>query len=327
MRRLTHILSIALGAALFAGAASAEPIEIKFGHVGEPGSLFDQTAQEFAKRANEKLGDKAKVVTYGSSQLGGDTELLKKLKLGTVDLALPSTVMTTVAPEFGVFEMPYLVQDRNHAAKIREGLIKPVLMPIAKQKGYDIIAVWENGFRQITNSKHPIVKPEDLQGIKLRVPQGVWRVRMFQAYGATPSPMALSEVFVALQTGVMDGQENPLAQIYPSRFQEVQKYLSMTGHVYTPAYVTAGRSWSRLPPDVQKILTDTAVEMEPVALEIAARLDDELLGKLKEAGMQVNDVDKAAFVAASKPVYEQFAKEVEGGQKLIDTAQSLAKGS
>src|SRR3546814_5728980 len=92
------------------------------------------------------------------------------------------------------------------------------------------------------------------------VPKGVWRVRMFQAYGATPSPMALSEVFVALQTGVMDGQENPLAQIYPSRFQEVQKYLSMSGHVYTPAYVTAGRSWAKLPPDVQKIVKDTAVE-------------------------------------------------------------------
>src|SRR3546814_18059078 len=91
--------------------------------------------------------------------------------------------------------------------------------------------------------------------------------------------MALSEVFVALQTGVMDGQENPLAQIYPSRFQEVQKYLSMSGHVYTPAYVTAGRSWAKLPPDVQKIVTDTAVEMAPVALEVAAKLDDDQIGR------------------------------------------------
>src|SRR3546814_802973 len=156
--------------------------------------------------------------------------------------------------------MPYLVQNRAHAARIRDGVIKPILAPIAQKQGYDIIAVWENGFRQITNSKRPIKEPEDLKGIKLRVPKGVWRVRMFQAYGATPSPMALSEVFVALQTGVMDGQENPLAQIYPSRFQEVQKYLSMSGHVYTPAYVTAGRSWAKLPPDVQKIVKDTAVE-------------------------------------------------------------------
>ena len=325
MIRFAKVVWALACAVVLAGPAIAEPIEIKLGHVGETGSLFDVTSKEFAKRANEKLGDKAKVVTYGSSQLGGDTELLKKLKLGTVDLALPSTVMTTVAPEFGLFEMPYLVKDRDHAARIRDAIIKPVLVPIAKDKGYNIIAVWENGIRHITNSKHPIVKPEDLKGIKLRVPQGVWRVRMFQAYGATPSPMALSEVFVALQTGVMDGQENPLAQIYPSRFQEVQKYLSLSGHVYTPAYLTAGRSWSRLPEDVRKTLEETAVEMEPVVLKTAAQLDDELLGKLKDAGMEVNEVDKDAFIEASKPVYTEFAKEVEGGQKLIDDSLALAK--
>lgn len=326
MGQIVRFACTLLGTALFAATASAQTLEIKLGHVGEPGSLFDVTSQEYAKRANAKLGNAAKVSTYGSSQLGGDTELLKKLKLGTVDLALPSTVMTTVAAEFGVFEMPYLVQDRGHAARIREAVIKPTLVPIAAKQGYDIIAVWENGVRHITNSKRPIKQPDDLKGIKLRVPQGVWRVRMFQAYGATPSPMALSEVFVALQTGVMDGQENPLAQIYPSRFQEVQKYLSMSGHVYTPAYLTAGRSWSKFPANVQKALKDTAIEMEPVALEIAAKLDDELLGKMKTAGITINEVDKAAFVAASKGVYEQFAQEVPGGKALVDKSLSLAKG-
>ena len=321
MTSFKTLLCAAVGAVIATGAWAQT--EIKLGHVGEPGSLFDQTSQEFAKRANEKLGDKAKVVVYGSSQLGGDDEMLKKLKLGTLDLALPSTVMTTVAPEFGVFEMPYLVKDRTHAAKIRDEVIKPTLAPIAAKQGYKIISVWENGIRHITNSKRPIVKPEDLKGIKLRTPKGVWRVKMFQAYGATPSPMALSEVFVALQTGVMDGQENPFAQIYPSRFQEVQKYLSLTGHVYTPAYLTAGASWNRLPDDVRKSLEEVATEMEPVALEIAARLDDELLGKLKEAGMEVNEADKPAFIEASKPIYAEFAKEVSGGQELIDKALSL----
>jgi tripartite ATP-independent transporter DctP family solute receptor len=325
MRTFRTLLCAAVGA-VFATGAWAQT-EIKLGHVGEPGSLFDQTSQEFAKRANAKLGDKAKVVVFGSSQLGNDGEMLKKLKLGTIDLALPSTIMTTVAPEFGVFEMPYLVNDRTHAAKIREEVIKPTLIPVAEKQGYKIIATWENGFRHITNNKRPIVKPEDLKGIKLRTPKGVWRVKMFQAYGATPSPMALSEVFVALQTGVMDGQENPFAQIYPSRFQEVQKYLSLTGHVYTPAYLTAGASWSKLPDDVRKVLEETATEMEPVALEIAEKLDTELLGKLKEAGMEVNEADKPAFIAASKPIYEEFAKEVDGGQALIDKALSLGKGS
>ena len=306
------------------GAALAQT-EVKFGHVGAPGSLFAQSAEEFAKRANAKLGNKAKVVVYGSSQLGSDTELLKKLKLGTVDLALPSTVMTSVAGEFGVFEMPYLVQNRKHAAEIAKEIIKPVLGPIADKQGYKILAVWENGYRHITNNKRPIVKPEDLKGIKLRVPGGIWRVKMFQAYGATPSPMEYKEVFVALQTGVMDGQENPFAQIYPARFHEVQKYLSLTGHVYTPAYVTAGASWTRLPADVRKTLEDTLTESEPVILALAERLDDELLGKMKQTGIAVNEADKPAFIAASKTVYAEFAKQVKGGQELIDKSLALAK--
>ena len=313
-------------AALSAGTAAAQT-EVKLGHVGAPGSLFAQSAELFAKEANAKLGDKAKVVVYGSSQLGSDSELLKKLKLGTADLALPSTVMTSVAPEFGVFEMPYLVQDRGHAARIADQVIRPTLGPIAEKQGYKIIGVWENGYRHITNNKRPIVKPADLEGVKLRVPGGVWRVKMFKAYGANPSPMELKEVFVALQTGVMDGQENPLTQIYSQKFQEVQKYLSMTGHVYTPAYLTAGASWSRLPADVQKILADTAKAVEPQVLALAEKLDNELVAKMKTSGIQVNEADKPAFVNASKSIYEDFAKQVPGGQALIDKSLGLAKGS
>jgi tripartite ATP-independent transporter DctP family solute receptor len=228
-------------------------------------------------------------------------------------------------PAFGLFEMPYLVKNRDHMAKIRDQVVNPTLVPIAEKAGYRIIGIWENGFRQITNNKHPINKPDDLKGIKLRVPGGTWRVKMFKAYGANPSPLAFSEVFVALQTGVMDGEENPLAQIYPARFYEVQKYLSMTGHVYTPAYVTAGASWSRLSPEIQKILSDTAKEMQPEVYKIAAGLDDSLFKKLKDAGMQINEADKDAFIAASKPIYEEFAKSVPGGKELIDKSLALGK--
>jgi tripartite ATP-independent transporter DctP family solute receptor len=264
---------------------------------------------------------------YGSSQLGSDSELLKKLKLGTVDLALPSTVMTSVAGEFGVFEMPYLVQNRAHAARIAKDVIHPTLGPIVEKQGYRILAVWENGYRHITNNKRPIVKPEDLQGLKLRVPGGVWRVKMFQAYGASPSPMEFKEVFVALQTGVMDAQENPLAQIFSARLHEVQKYLSLTGHVYTPAYVTAGASWQRLPADTRKVVEDTLLESEPVILALAEKVDNELAEKMKSAGIAINEADKNAFIAASKAIYEEFAKEVKGGQELIDKSLALAKGS
>jgi TRAP-type transport system periplasmic protein len=326
MPKLRKLLAFACGMLLFSVAAHGQQ-EIKFAHVGKPGSLFDLSAQEFAKRANAKLGSKAKVVVYGSSQLGGDRQVLKELKLGTVDLALPSTVMSSEVPVFGLFEMPYLVKDRAHMARIRDQIVIPKMLPAAEKAGYHIIAIWENGFRQITNNKRPIFKPADLEGIKLRVPGGTWRVKMFQTYGANPSPLSFSEVFVALQTGAMDGQENPLTQIYSAHFYEVQKYLSLTDHVYTPAYVTAGASWKRLSPDVQKILTETAQQMQPVVYKMAADLDKQLLAKITKTGIKVNKADKAAFIKASKPIYEEFGKEVPGGKELIDEALALGKGS
>ncbi len=324
-----NLLACAMGATLILsahGLPAAAQTELKLGHVGGPGSLFELSANEFARRANEKLGGKAKVVVFGSSQLGEDREMLQKLRLGTLDFALPSSVMSSEVDAFGVFEMPYLVKDREHMKKIEQAVVWPSLAPLAEAKGYKLLAVWENGFRHISTNGRPIVKPADLAGMKLRVPKSKWRVKMFEAYDANPSPMAYSEVFVALQTGVMDGQENPLTQIYSGKFQEVQKYLSMTGHVYTPAYLTAGaRSFAKLPADVQKILVDTAKETQAYVFEQAVKLDDELLGKFKAAGMQVNEPDKDAFIAASKDVYAEFGKEVDGGAKLVDTAISLGK--
>lgn len=315
-------LALAGMTALTATSAIAGPT-IKFGHVGQPGSLMAKTTEEFAKRANEKLGDAATVKVYGSSQLGSDSELLKKLKLGTVDMALPSTIMSSVAPPFALFEMPFLIKDREQMAKVRDEVVRNQLYKAAESRGYKIIGVWENGFRDITNNRRPIKKPSDLEGIKLRTPKGVWRVKMFKAYGASPTPLAYSETFVALQTGVVDGQENPLAQIYPARFYEVQKYLSLSQHVYTPAYVLTGRSWKRYPENVRKILQETAVEMEPMALKYGAELDKSLLKKLRNEGMEINEIDRQSFIDASKPIYKEFAEEVDGGQAMIDKVRSL----
>ena len=305
--------------------AQSKTIELKFGHVGAPGSLFLACADEFAKRANAELGDKAKVVTFGSSQLGKDRELLKKLKLGTIAFALPSTVMSSVVDEFGVFEMPYLVLDRKHMRKIRDEVFWPMIAPKVEEKGYTAVAVWENGFRNITNNVRPIVVPKDLQDIKLRTPKGEWRVKMFKAYGANPTPMSLSEVFVALQTGVIDGQENPFTQIYSQNFHEVQKYLSLSGHVYTPAYLlTSKKTWASLPEDVRKILKTTAVDMQEWVYKTAETMEVDLLDKMK-GSLEINEVDKQAFVDASGPIYKEFGTKVSGGKELIDKVQSLVK--
>jgi TRAP-type transport system periplasmic protein len=324
MRRLITLLAaLSLGGI----AAAQAQTELKFGHVGNPGSLFEASANEFAERANAKFEEQGldyKVVVFGSSQLGTDEELMQKLRLGTVDLALPSTVMSSTVGAFGVFEMPYLVKDREHMKRIEQEIFWPTLAPLAEEQGYKILAVWENGFRHITNNVRPIETPEDLQGIKLRVPSGEWRVKMFQAYDANPTPMAFSEVFTALQTGVIDGQENPFAQIWSAKFQEVQDYLSLTGHVYTPAYVTAGKQkFESLPPEVQQVLEETAKDTQTFVYETAAALENDLLTKLKEGGIQVNEADKDAFIAASQPIYDEFSSEVENGKELIDKALSL----
>jgi TRAP-type transport system periplasmic protein len=275
---------------------------------------------------NAKLAGKVKIITYGSSQLGGDKEMLQKLKLGTLDFAIPSTVMSSEVDLFGLFELPYMVKDRKHMGRIEKDVFWPSLAPAAEKKGLKILAVWENGYRHITNNKRPIKTPADLQGIKLRVPEGKWRVKMFQEYGANPSPMKFSELFTALQTGVMDGEENPLTQIYSAKLQEVQKYLSLSGHVYTPAYLVAGsRKYAQLPADVRKVLEDTAKETQAFVYETAQKDDDDLLAKLKQAGMQVNEVDKEAFIAASKKIYDDFGKDVPGAKPLIDKAVALGK--
>ena len=305
---------------------SANALELKFGHVGKPGSLFAETVENFAKIANAKLGSKAKVTVFGSSQLGNDKAGMQKLKLGTVDMWLPSSVMASIHDEFGVFDMPFIIKDRNHMMKVEKSVLPKMAKNLEAKTGYQFIGVWENGFRHITNNVRPINVPADLKGIKLRTPKSKWRLKMFQSYGANPTPMAFSEVFTALKTGTMDGQENPYAQIASAKFQEVQKYLSITSHVYTPAYVAVHKDhYSKIPADVRKILEAAAKENQKFVYKRAAELEKSLLDVIKKAGVKVNTANNAAFVKASKVVYDQFSSEVATGAGLVKEISALAK--
>jgi len=320
-----------LAAVGFAGAASAEEIEIRFGTVNDPGGVQYESGAEWVKRVNEAAAGAVKADIYGSSQLGNDKEMMQKVKLGTQEIAQPSSIMSTIQAEFGVFEMPYIIKDRVHAGCVAKEIVMPELAPKLEEQGYKLLAVWENGFRSISNNVRPINTPEDLQDIKLRTPKSapksVWRVKMFESYGANPTPMPFSEVFVALQTGVIDGQENPYANIDSAKFQEVQKYLSETNHVYTPSFPTASKkifdSW---PAEVQDAVMSTAADVQGWTYEYAAKVEGELRDSLQAGGMEFNVADRDAFVAASQPIYEQFATEVEGGGDLIDRVLALADG-
>ncbi|HEU5322687.1 MAG TPA: TRAP transporter substrate-binding protein [Methylomirabilota bacterium] len=323
IRRLAA--AVVLGIALVPAVASAQQV-IRLGHVAFPNSLFDIVATEYAKRVNAALAGKVELRVFHSSQLGTDEQMIKGVKVGAPEMFIPSTIMSTVEPRYGVFEMPYIIVSRTHMKKVAEHpAVRRALFEELPRQGIRVVGVWENGFRHITNNVRAITRPEDLKGIKLRVPSGVWRVKMFRAYGANPSPMAFAEVYSALQSGVMDGQENPLAQIWSGKFHEVQKHLSLTGHVYTPAYVVASEAfWQKLPADQRAVIEKITGEMGDYARETGERLDRELLDKMAAGGkVKVNEVDKETFIRASAAIYEEFGREVKGGGELVKILQSL----
>ena len=307
------------------GVQAAQPTVVRLGHAAFPNSLFDIVATEYGKRVNEALKGRVEMKVFHSSQLGTDEAMIKSIRVGGIEMFIPSTIMSTVEPKFGAFEMPYLIVSRAHMKKVSaDPRVKAALLEPLPAKGMRLLAYWENGFRHVTNNVRPIMKPEDLKGIKLRIPGGVWRGKMFRAYGANPSPMPFAEVYSALQAGVMDGQENPFPQIASAKFHEVQKYLSLTGHVYTPAYPAISEAfWEKLPKDIQQTLEKIAVEVGDLARSEGERLDKELAAKLTTGQMKMNEVDKDAFIKASTAIYDEFAKEVQGGGDLIKLIQSL----
>ena len=307
-----------------AAAVGQKAVTIRLGHVGLPGSIFDITANKFAADVNAALAGKVEVKVFHSSQLGSDEAMVKGIRVSAPEMVAPSTVMSTVEQRFGVFEMPYLIVNRAHMKKVAEHKqVQKTLFEPLPARGMRVLGVWENGYRHITNNRRPIKYPGDLNDIKLRVPGGVWRVKMFQAYGARPSPMPFSEVYSALQQGVMDAQENPFPQIWSAKFHEVQKYLTLTGHVYTPAYLLVSEDfWKKLPKDVQATIAKIAWATGDFARAEGERLDKELLQKMVPP-MIVNEPDKNAFIKASGAVYEEFGKQVPGGAELVKLIQSL----
>jgi tripartite ATP-independent transporter DctP family solute receptor len=307
-----------------AAAGAQQPVTIRLGHVGFPGSLFDVTGNKFAQDVNNALKGRVEVRVFHSSQLGSDEAMIKGLRIGAPEMQIPSTIMSTVDQRYGVFEMPYLIINRVHMKKVQENKeVQKALLDPLPARGMRVLGVWENGYRHVTNNRRPIVFPGDMNDIKLRVPGGVWRVKMFKTYGANPSPMPFAEVYSALQSGVMDGQENPFSQIFSAKFHEVQKYLSLTGHVYTPAYLVVSEDfWKKLPKDVQATIAKIAWATGDFARSEGERMDKELQSKLAPP-MIVNTPNKEAFIKASGEVYEDFGKQIPGGAQLIKTIQSL----
>jgi tripartite ATP-independent transporter DctP family solute receptor len=304
-----------------------QPQQLYFAHTGGAGSLYELCVTEFAQRVNARLPRGYELVGVGNSGLGDDIEVLAKVKRGEVALALPSTVMSSLSDRFGVFELPFLIRDRSQVQTASKVLVDRYLQPEARRNGYRILALWENGFRHITNNIKPIKHPEDIRGMKLRVPKGPWREKLFRTLGAEPSPIAFHETYAALESGAMDGQENPLQQIASAKFAEVQRYLTFSGHVYTPAYVVVGEdAFARLPAEVQRAIAQSAAEMQGWVYETAVRLDSDLVDELDEK-IQTNQLDMKAFRSATRPLYGDFIRTVDDGAKMLELLTGMADNS
>jgi len=321
---MKRTLSIAISVALFIvgmawiGPSAAQTINLKLGHAVAPEHPYHLGAVKFAELVAQRTSNKVKIDVYPSTQLGNERDMVEGLQLGTIDLVVTSTgPLGGFVPRMFVVDLPFLFRDREHAYKVLDGPIGRELLDAFSPKEIKGLAFWENGFRQITNNVRPIEKPEDLKGIKIRTMENKVHLAAFRAFGASPTPMAWSEVYTALQQKTIDGQENPIAIIYTQKVYEVQKYLTLTGHFYSPTPLLMSlKVFNALPRDTQKIFLDTAIECATYERNLLRDSEAKQLADVKAKGMQLTTPNKKPFQDAAASVYREF--EGQFGKEMID---------
>nr|WP_321442822.1 DctP family TRAP transporter solute-binding subunit [uncultured Cohaesibacter sp.] len=323
MNRLASILGAGLVAAAMAVPAWAADVTLKLGHIAVPSHPYGKGANKFAELVKEKSDGKIEIKVFPSSQLGGQKDLIEGMVFGAVDMALVGTaVLGQFQPQISIFDLPFLFEDRQHAYKSLDS----VGMELGKSlegRGIKLLGYMENGIRHMTNNTHPIKTPADLADLKMRVMTNKIFVEMMKSLGASPTPMAFSELYSAMQQGTVDGQENPSAHIFTKRFFEVQKYASKTAHAYSPEpMVMSMISWGKLNDEQKKIIEEAAKEAIAWQRQISEEQDNEYWDQIKATGkMEVIEVDRSKFAEATAPVIEMFAKTV--GQENIDKINAL----
>lgn len=304
------------------GSSSAqEEIVLKFGHVLAPSHPYQLGAEKFKEILEANAPQPVKVEVFHSSQLGSERDLTEGLQLGSVDIAIAPGTISSFEPTMKVFDLPYIFRDKEHAYNVLDGEIGQEIAANLQTKNMRLLSYWENGFRHVTNSKKPIVTPEDLDGLKIRVPENTTYVDTFKAWNANVTTMAFGELFTALQQKTIDAQENPLALISTNKFYEAQEYLSLTGHFYGPAHVLISEAtWKKLTPEMQEAVQQAANEARDYERKLLADGDEAYLKELQDNGMKVNEVDLEAFRKAAEPVWEMYRNDFGD---LIDRIQEV----
>ncbi|PHY05611.1 MAG: C4-dicarboxylate ABC transporter substrate-binding protein [Alcaligenaceae bacterium] len=324
MNRIGRI-TLAVAGALTLGLASVTQAQVvmrnsvSIGQNSHQGNGVDVLSQEVEKGTNGRIIIK----NFFSGSLGGERESIESVQLGTQELTGTSTgPIPNFVPAVKILDIPFLFRDKAHARAVLDGPIGQALLKEFDSKGFKALTWSENGVRHMTNNKRPINLPDDLKGLKMRTMENPVHVAAYKGFGIITTPMAFPEVFTALQQGVVDGQENPLSVIMAAKFEQVQKYMTLTAHVYSPALLLMNKaSFDKLSPADQKVFLDAA---KLAAAATRARVDkDDASGvaELRSKGMLIiENFDKAAFVAKLAPVFTQFEKEF--GKDKIDAIRN-----
>lgn len=325
MKKLALVLSFALAATALFAASGFAATTIKIGHVLNTDHSWHKNLAGFANDVKKETEGRVTIQLYPSGQLGNEKDMVEGLTFGTVDGGLiGGGSFQSIDPKFGIEALPYAWPTHEAAYKAFDGKLGKYLFDLLGKKGIVGLAWWENGFRHITNNKKPVVKPEDLKGLKLRVTPDKMRLDTFKLLGAAPMAINFGELYSALQQGVVDGQENPYAIIYSNAFNEVQKYLSKSGHIWGSAVLCVNSDvWNKLSAKDKETVRKLAQKWCAAQRKETVKEENEFLDKLKAKGMKVNDVDKAAFQKAVQPVWKSY--ESTFGKELMDMVHEYGK--
>jgi TRAP-type transport system periplasmic protein len=313
--KLPLTLIVAAAALLAGGAAMAQDIQertIRFGHLNNTDHPTSTGVKKFAELVAARSGGKIKVQEYPSSQLGNELQQQAALQGGVQEMLVASTTsLAGVVKEFGVFDFPFLFGNARQADAMVDGPLGKLLGGKLAEKGVVVLGFFDLGFRNVTNGKRPVTKPEDLDGLKLRVIPNPVFLETFKTFKANPIPMPFAELYGALENKTVDGQENPFSVILSSKFYEVNKYVSATNHVYaTNPVQISKRFWDKLSPAEQKLLQDAAIEAQNYQRVVSREAAAKAVGELKAKGMLYNEIAPAELErmrAAVRPVYDKFA--------------------
>jgi tripartite ATP-independent transporter DctP family solute receptor len=313
MHRRTFLKS---GAGIIAASTLAAPhiakaatITMRFAHFAADDHPANISARQFATNVEKRTGGAVKINIFPNNQLGGPPEQAQQIKLGTIDMGLPTQgQLDKYETAFAAVELPFIFDGPDHVARVLDGPAMEWLGPLAEKQGFVLLHNWEYGFRNVTNSTRAVNVPDDMKGLKIRTPPELQIQASLEALGATVQAIAFPELYLALSQKVVDGEENPIAVIYFSKFYEVQKHLAITHHVYNNMIHTIGtRSWAKLSPEQKTIFKEESATAGNLMRKLIADAETDQIKKLEAGGLLVTRPDLAPFRARMEPAYKRIA--------------------